>query len=123
MVCSMGYFPNIMQYNRETPLSSTREEGTQAREFTPFEQSIKRTEVSTGQRFGCFCLNCFSICLLRSFPEPLLSLALGSVGQGHTGLDRMIPHSGSSFSFVMISLTHRALPTCGLTSKCIGIYF
>lgn len=76
------------------------------REFRPFDRSIKKNEISTGQGFGCFCLNCLRINLSTKLPRALVRRSLwplppGPLGQGHPTLDWMISNYGSSFSFAL----------------------
>lgn len=90
--CSVCSLPNIMQCSKEMPLSFIREEATQARELKTSDPSIKESEISTGQGFGCFCLHCFSIYhpsvkLPRATVSPSWSSCPpGSLGQGHRRL-------------------------------------
>ena len=117
----MGYFPSTMQCNTETLLSSIREEATQVREFKAFDQSIKRTEISIGQRFGCICLNCFNIYPSLELPRAIATWFCGSRAY-RTGLD----NSQLWIIFlicIMISVIQRATQTCGLISKYVGVYF
>ena len=87
-------------------LSLVREEATWAREFKPFDLSIKRTEISTCQQFLCFWLLHFSVNPSRKLPRTTVrtsrsSLPWGSLGQGHIALGWVIPNSKLPLSFAL----------------------
>ena len=85
-------------------LSLIREEATWAREFKPFDLSIKNTEI-TAQQFHCFCLLRFSV-NPRKLPRATVrtsrsSLPWGSLGQEHTALGWITPNYRSPLSFAL----------------------